>query len=315
MTSRLAPTQTRVLAHIHTLNDIDVIDGIIGALRRQTRRVDGILVVDNGSIDGTLDRPSLRHAIVIRESINLGTSGAVEIGIKYALDHGYDWVWLFDADSIPEPDALEKLLDLYAGWPAARQEKTAFLGCLCADIQDGVPRHGCIVTDDGVQQVSPPPQPRYYECHVTIWSGCLYRLDAVRRIGLPNKNYVLDWGEVEYGYRVMQAGYVGYIHQDAILHHNIGGRTYKLLEFKLGPLRFKILEAPPIRCYYGCRNTLYFLLHEIRLRRLKPIVPPLLGVARQTAGYLLKPKGHREHILACFRGFWHGVTGNIGARY
>ena len=215
---------------------------------------------------------------------------------------------------LPEPDALEKLLDLYAGWPAARQEKTAFLGCLCADIQDGVPRHGCIVTDDGIQQVD-RRRNRDTTSAMSL-SGRAVCIGWTRCARSASRtSYVLDWGEVEYGYRVMQAGYGGYIHQDALLHHNIGGRTYKLLEFKLGPLRFKIFEAPPIRCYYGCRNMLYFLLHEIRLRRPKAIVPPLLGVARQTAGYLLKPKGHREHILACFRGFWHGVTGNIGARY
>jgi len=49
----------RVLAHIHTFNDADIIDRTIESVQRQTRPVDGILVVDNASTDGTLDRPSL----------------------------------------------------------------------------------------------------------------------------------------------------------------------------------------------------------------------------------------------------------------
>ena len=56
----------RVLAHIHTLNDADIIDRTIGAVLRQTRPVDGILVVDNASSDDTLSRPSLEHASMRR---------------------------------------------------------------------------------------------------------------------------------------------------------------------------------------------------------------------------------------------------------
>jgi rhamnopyranosyl-N-acetylglucosaminyl-diphospho-decaprenol beta-1,3/1,4-galactofuranosyltransferase len=43
----------RVLAHIHTFNDADIIDRTIEAVLLQTRPVDGILVVDNASTDGT----------------------------------------------------------------------------------------------------------------------------------------------------------------------------------------------------------------------------------------------------------------------
>ena len=62
----------RVLTHIHTFNDADIIDRTIAAVRRQTRPVDGILVVDNASTDGTLDRPSLQHATILRNRENLG---------------------------------------------------------------------------------------------------------------------------------------------------------------------------------------------------------------------------------------------------
>ena len=117
--ARCRVTRMKVLAHIHTFNDADIIDRTIEALLRQTRPVDGILVVDNASSDATLERPSLKHATVLRHDENLGTSGAVATGLRFALEHDYDWVWLFDADSNPEPDVLEKLLNLYIGWPRA----------------------------------------------------------------------------------------------------------------------------------------------------------------------------------------------------
>ena len=88
----------RVLAHIHTFNDADIIDRTIAAVTRRTRPDAEILVIDNGSSDDTLDRPSLRRATVLRHRKNLGTSGSVRTGFAYALDHGFDWIWIFDAD-------------------------------------------------------------------------------------------------------------------------------------------------------------------------------------------------------------------------
>src|SRR5205823_1764718 len=125
----------RVLAHIHTLNDADIIDRTIEAVRRQTRPVEGILVVDNASTDGTVERASVDGVTILRHPENRGTSGAVYSGLRFALEHGYDWTWVFDADSAPEPDALEKLLDLHAGWPQNQQEETAFLACLYSDVE------------------------------------------------------------------------------------------------------------------------------------------------------------------------------------
>jgi GT2 family glycosyltransferase len=306
----------RVLAHIHTLNDADIIDQTIEAMLRQTRPLDGILVVDNGSTDGTLERPSVKHATVLRHPENRGTSGAVYSGFRVALEQDYDWIWVFDADSTPEPDALEKLLDLYAGWPQSLQDETAFLACLHFNVQDDIARHGGVFTQHGIAQASPEPEARYYPCHFTIWSGCLYRLAAVRQIGLPNPDYVLDAGDCEYGYRVMKAGYKGFIHQDAILHHNIrGSLSFTPIEVKLGPAKLTLYRFSPIRLYYQSRNMVYFLLYESAERRPGLLVRTILGVARQTVGFLLQPRNHGQHIRACVRGFWHGITGNIAARY
>ena len=45
----------KILVHIHTLNDMDVIRMCIDAVQAQSRPVDKIIIVDNGSSDGTPD--------------------------------------------------------------------------------------------------------------------------------------------------------------------------------------------------------------------------------------------------------------------
>jgi GT2 family glycosyltransferase len=306
----------RVLAHIHTFNDADIIDGAIEAILRQTRPVDGILVVDNASTDGTLDRPFLEHATILRHHENLGTSGAVHSGFRFALDHDYDWIWLFDADSVPEPDALQKLLELYAGWPQSQQDETGFLACLYYNVGDGEPHHGGLFTRTGSAPSRPVPEVRHYLCHFTIWSGCLYRLAAVRQIGLPNANYVLDGGEGEYAYRVMKAGYKAFIHQDAVLHHNVRGHSaVTAVKVKVGPAKITFYEFPAIRCYYACRNVLYFNLYDFAERSPWLVLRTVMSVTILMVKFLVRPRNHRDQIVACFRGIWHGATGNIAARY
>ena len=303
----------RVLAHVHTFNDADVIDLTIEALLRQTRPVDGILVVDNASTDGTLDRPSLKNVTVLRHQENVGTSGAVVTGLRFALEHDYDWAWIFDADSMPEPDALGKLLDLYAGWPRSLQEETAFLACLPYNVKDGFPYHASVFSRRGLDAVRPKQGERYYPCHATLWSGSLYRLAAVRRIGLPNPDYVLDWGENEYAYRVMKAGYKGFMHQDAVLRHNIRGYTsLTTIEDKFGPATVTFYEFPAIRCYYLCRNTFYFALYDAAEEHFRLLC---VGMLILTLKFLMRPRHHGGQIGACLRGLWHGITGNIAARY
>lgn len=306
----------RILAHIHTFNDADIIERTIEAVRRQTRPVDGILVVDNASSDGTLEQACLVGITVVRHQENLGTSGAVVTGFRHALAQDYDWIWIFDADSTPHPDALEKLLDLFGRMPAKVQDRTGFLACLPRNQRDERPHHGATFTRDGLAVVRPRSDERYYPCHISIWSGCLYRLEAVRKVGLPDPNYVLDWGEFEYGYHMMKGGYQGFIHRDSILDHDIRGTpSLNAVEIRLGFAMTTVYEFPPIRCYYMCRNMLYFALYDVDLGRLGLSRRVVWTVFRLTMNFLLRPLNHGAQIHACLRGIWDGITGNIVARY
>jgi glycosyltransferase involved in cell wall biosynthesis len=322
----------RVLAHIHTFNDADIIDRTIEAVLQQTRPVDGIVVVDNASTDATLDQPCLKHAAILRQSQNLGTSGAVFAGMRHALEQDYDWIWLFDADSTAEPDALERLLEFYNGLSEDLQGELACLACLPYNQVDASPLHAAIFTRRGRVVVRPSQDQRCYPFHATLWSGSLYRLAAVRQIGMPNLDYVLDCGEDEYGYRVMKAGYKAFMHQDAVMKHNIrGSQSLVPIKLKVGPASVKVYDFPAIRCYYLVRNGLYFMLYEFAKGRLGPLCGALwrvrprrqLGLGRGavwnvllfTMNFLLRPRTHGRQIAACLLGMWHGVTGNMAARY
>src|SRR5437870_4255912 len=67
-TSRHGIRPMRVLAHIHTFNDADIIERTVAAVLGQTRRPDAVLIVDNASSDATLDRTFPDEVSVMRHT-------------------------------------------------------------------------------------------------------------------------------------------------------------------------------------------------------------------------------------------------------
>jgi glycosyltransferase involved in cell wall biosynthesis len=57
-----------------------------------------VLVVDDGSRDSTVEQCHKAGFHVLSLPVNLGLSGAVKVGMMYALEHGYDAILQFDAD-------------------------------------------------------------------------------------------------------------------------------------------------------------------------------------------------------------------------
>ena len=85
----------------------------LDGINAQTRRCDAVIVVDNASNDGTeemLLESGIDNLKVYVLSHNTGASGGFSAGFRIAYQQGADFVWMMDDDVIPEPDALEKLL-------------------------------------------------------------------------------------------------------------------------------------------------------------------------------------------------------------
>jgi GT2 family glycosyltransferase len=306
----------KVLGHIHAFNDEDVIDLSLRALANQTYPVQEILLVDNGSTDSTLKRTFPQNVTLIRHPENRGTSGAVATGFQYAIDKGYDWIWIIDADSAPRRDALEKLLSLYESFSPDVQAQTRLLASLPVEFTNHTPNHGIIFSKTKMMdRVQPGPGQEYYECDVAMWSGSLYRLEAVRSIGFPSADYFADCGEIEYGYRSKQRGYKAFVCLTSILMHNVAGQSMVFTSHRLGPLSLRLFEFSPLRCYYETRNRLNFWLYQYKDRDFVVVRRTLVLELWFLLNFLLRPRTHRRQIVACLRGIWDGIFKNMHHRY
>jgi GT2 family glycosyltransferase len=304
-----------VLAHIHTHNEAAFIEQALHALQRQTRPPDAIIIVDNVSTDGTLDRFFPENVTVIRNAVDLGTAGSVGVGLAYALQHEFDWIWVLDADSVPEPDALENLLGFFERLSTSQREGVFFLACrLAGSGKDG--HLPIVLTRSGIEFVPLDADAEYCRCDCFIWSGSLFQMPSVAKVGLPSADYFMDLSELEYGYRAQRLGLSGYIVSGAMLHQDVGrpaGVTVRTWRF--GPLSFRLLELSPLRCYYHVRNMLYFWLYQCRPYRPLWVFRSILHAIFYPRTFAVRPISHGRHLIACYRGAWDGLTGRMERRY
>jgi dolichol-phosphate mannosyltransferase len=104
----------RALVVIPTYNEAENIERILARVRAAVPEA-GILVVDDGSPDGTAKlvedaAREMADLFVLRREAKSGLGSAYRAGFAWGLAHGYDACVEMDADFSHDPDALPELL-------------------------------------------------------------------------------------------------------------------------------------------------------------------------------------------------------------
>lgn len=105
-----------ISAIIPTYNREDTVGAAIGSVLSQTRSVDEVIVVDDGSTDGTrdvvenIDSPKVRYIF----QKNGGGAAALNIGIRSAV---CEWIALLDSDDTWHAAKIEKQIELISSDP------------------------------------------------------------------------------------------------------------------------------------------------------------------------------------------------------
>lgn len=104
----------KLLVIIVTYNAMRWIDRCLGSVAEWD-----VFVVDNGSTDGTQEYIKKNYGkVIFRQSeTNLGFGRANNVGLQYALDKGYDYVYLMNQDAWVMPDAISALVSVSKKYP------------------------------------------------------------------------------------------------------------------------------------------------------------------------------------------------------
>ena len=115
---------TPIWVVIAAFNEASVIARVVGEV---ARRGYAVVVVDDGSADGTGDRAAAAAAVV-RHPVNLGQGAALQTGIDHALGQGAGVIVTFDADGQHRAADIERMVAALREAPADFALGSRFLG-------------------------------------------------------------------------------------------------------------------------------------------------------------------------------------------
>jgi glycosyltransferase involved in cell wall biosynthesis len=98
----------RVFVVVPAYNEAAAVGGVIRDLRTE---FPDVVVVDDGSRDGTSPEAGRAGAVVLRHVINRGQGAALQTGIEYSLRRGADVIVTFDADGQHRIEDVHRLVD------------------------------------------------------------------------------------------------------------------------------------------------------------------------------------------------------------
>ena len=103
------PARVRRLAIVPAFNEAACVGRVIEEIRTADPGME-ILVVDDGSTDGTAAVARAHGAQIVRLPFNLGFGGAVQTGYRFALEHGFDLAVQVDGDGQHDAEELAALV-------------------------------------------------------------------------------------------------------------------------------------------------------------------------------------------------------------
>lgn len=244
-----------------------------------------VVVVDNGSSDDSVStiRKSFPEVVVLENGENLGFSRGNNVGIRYAMEHDADYLFLLNNDTVVDSGLIRYFLEAserigqeailgaqiyyysepYKIWYAGARwisELQQFYHTGQGHIDDGKEFTSLSETD--------------YVC------GCALLVSAplLRQIGLLDEDFFLTFEETDLCYRARRAGHKSYIVPQAKVWHKVstsfGG------------------ERSPMWSYFLMRNRLLWARKNLSLSRRLVLYK---RVSFELLRYYLPPRFHLKN--------------------
>ncbi len=296
-------TALRVAAYITAYEDAEALNHCLRALQVQTYSIEQIFIVDNSRHPIPLAPNSKLR--VFHHPENIGIAAGIRVAIEQALIEGYDFLWMFDQDSQPTPTCLELLLKVYVELDCA----IGIIAPQAIDARTGATIEPALFLGDRFKGYKSPSQTEPFECDAPITSGSLLRLKTYQQVKSPDPRLFIDGVDLDYGWRLRQAGFRNFIVPKALMNHRFG----EPISVRFAGKKKTIQLYSPLRHYYICRNHTYLELTYAKgqnritcgLRRTEYAIKISIIIL------LFDPIAKLEKIKACMIGTYRGFRGDL----
>lgn len=238
MAAVLAPSMAlspSVLAVVLSYKSRDDTLECLASLRTQQYPKLDILVINNDSADGSAEaiRAAYPEFELVALPSNSGWAGGNNVGIRLALERGYDYVCLLNNDTVMGDNTYQSLADAAACLGPCLLHPTIYA------YDDGARAQ----LDPSATAVRQPGTP----CGVVemnyAYGACLMIHNSIfRRVGLLDERFFLQLEETDFFARAQKAGFRSFCCLDARIRHKIS-RSFGA-------------ERTPLKTYYITRNSL-----------------------------------------------------------
>lgn len=215
-----------------------------------------ILIVDNHSTDSSSEnfRRHFPNLPLIVTAENVGYAGGNNVGIKYAMNQGADYIFVLNNDVVVEPTVLAKLLGGMQAFPRATiaAPKVRYYDDRNVINSLGTsldwfrlrPHLGeCGQRDQGQYT-------RVAKKDVLVGCALMIRCDALKEIGLFDEKFFMIHEDADWCLRNLRRGYENIVVPEAVVYHK-GSKTSR--------------PFSELTHYYSVRNFLYMCHKNARV--------------------------------------------------
>ncbi|MFI5171740.1 MAG: glycosyltransferase family 2 protein [Chitinophagales bacterium] len=181
---------------------------------------------------GPLD--NVMPLLFIKSRINLGFAGGNNVGMRYALNSGFDYVWLLNNDTVIKPDAITELVN-YCENKKRNNERVGIVGSklLMYHKPDNLQGVGAVFNKYsakskiiGAQQIDKGQFDNIeIECNYVIGASMFVSKEFLQDVGLMSEEYFLYNEENDWSARGKLKGWKVGVATKSTVYHKQGAST------------------------------------------------------------------------------------------
>ncbi|WP_254411872.1 glycosyltransferase [Dyadobacter diqingensis] len=272
--------KTTIAGVVVTYNRLDLLKKCVEALRIQTHQLDAIIIINNGSTDGTKIWLSEQKDLVVYHQENLGASGGFYRGIKEANEKGFDWIWVMDDDAFCQKNAAVELTN------AINRHNNNQDYCYWSNCNRDI-------EFDGIEK----------SVDKMMFVGFAISGKIVDKVGLPRRDFFLYHDDSEYALRIVDHNFKIIKLKDSIIDHGDLSHNQEYREINFFGKKFIFTQMSDFKLYYYIRNHL--LINKLFSKRW------FLALPISIKDYLLTLFLTEQKRVAT-KALWHGLVRKSG---